>query len=361
MKAPFPWFGGKRRVAHLVWERFGDVRHYVEPFAGSLAVLLGRPHPPRVETVNDLDPYLANFWRAVRADPHGVAEHADWPISEADLHARHQWLVEQADFRESILADPHYYDVLVAGWWVWGLSVWIGGEWCSERWWHDASPARQKPKLSGNGAQGVVAQSLPRKRPQLGSQRGVTRVHLKRPELHRARGVQTWKRKPSLQGGQKGVVRFGGGVTQQMQQICQRLRGVRVCCGSWERVCTPAVIYTDSPRRSGIFLDPPYSSESGRSARQLYGCDSTSLARDVAQWARSMGDDPRLRIGLCGLEGEHEMPGWTEMPWTRPPGYGNVGDGVGATNARREVVWFSPHCRPPSRQATLWDLEGVGG
>ena len=21
LKAPFPWFGGKRRVAHLVWER----------------------------------------------------------------------------------------------------------------------------------------------------------------------------------------------------------------------------------------------------------------------------------------------------------------------------------------------------
>ena len=43
IKAPFPWFGGKSRVAPLVWERFGDVRNYVEPFMGSLAVLLGRP------------------------------------------------------------------------------------------------------------------------------------------------------------------------------------------------------------------------------------------------------------------------------------------------------------------------------
>ena len=41
--APFPYFGGKSRIAHLVWERFGDVPNYVEPFAGSLAVLLGRP------------------------------------------------------------------------------------------------------------------------------------------------------------------------------------------------------------------------------------------------------------------------------------------------------------------------------
>ncbi|KKM69533.1 hypothetical protein LCGC14_1449830, partial [marine sediment metagenome] len=43
LKAPFPWFGGKRRVADKVWERFGDVPNYVEPFAGSLAVLLERP------------------------------------------------------------------------------------------------------------------------------------------------------------------------------------------------------------------------------------------------------------------------------------------------------------------------------
>lgn len=35
LRAPFPWFGGKRRVASLVWERFGNVPNYVEPFAGS--------------------------------------------------------------------------------------------------------------------------------------------------------------------------------------------------------------------------------------------------------------------------------------------------------------------------------------
>ena len=68
MKAPFVWFGGKRRVAPQVWEALGDVDNYVEPFAGSLAVLLGRPHDlsdgqRRAETVNDADGMLANFWR----------------------------------------------------------------------------------------------------------------------------------------------------------------------------------------------------------------------------------------------------------------------------------------------------------
>src|SRR3990167_8333455 len=57
---PFPWFGGKRRVAGAVWAALGDVRHYVEPFAGSLAVMLGRTaaHQGRCATVNDLDAYV---------------------------------------------------------------------------------------------------------------------------------------------------------------------------------------------------------------------------------------------------------------------------------------------------------------
>lgn len=57
LRAPFPYFGGKSRVAAECWRRFGDVRNYIEPFMGSAAMLLGRPHWPwkgnRIETVND--------------------------------------------------------------------------------------------------------------------------------------------------------------------------------------------------------------------------------------------------------------------------------------------------------------------
>ena len=55
LRAPFPWFGGKSRAADVVWRAFGNVPNYVEPFAGSLAVLLARPHAPKVETANLLD------------------------------------------------------------------------------------------------------------------------------------------------------------------------------------------------------------------------------------------------------------------------------------------------------------------
>ena len=131
--APFPYFGGKRRVAAEVWRRFGSVRSYVEPFFGSGAVLLARPQPfSGVETVNDLDGLLCNFWRATKADPAAVAEAADWPVSECDLTARHLWLVERrASITERLCADPEWFDAQAAGWWVWGACAWIGSGWCS--------------------------------------------------------------------------------------------------------------------------------------------------------------------------------------------------------------------------------------
>ena len=85
MKAPFPFFGGKRRAAPDVWAALGDVDNYCEPFAGSLAVLLERPgwhQQPHVETVNDVDCYLSNFWRAVSAAPEEVARWCDSPVNE---------------------------------------------------------------------------------------------------------------------------------------------------------------------------------------------------------------------------------------------------------------------------------------
>jgi site-specific DNA-adenine methylase len=119
LKAPFPWFGGKSRAASLIWDALGDVTNYIEPFAGSLATLLRRPHAPHIETVNDLDCYVANFWRAASHDAEAVARFADYPVNEADLHARHTWLVNQHEWRERMLTDPDYYDAKVAGWWCW--------------------------------------------------------------------------------------------------------------------------------------------------------------------------------------------------------------------------------------------------
>lgn len=55
-RSPYPYFGGKSKVAARVWERLGNPANYVEPFFGSGAVLLARPDPEwrgAVETVSD--------------------------------------------------------------------------------------------------------------------------------------------------------------------------------------------------------------------------------------------------------------------------------------------------------------------
>jgi DNA adenine methylase len=68
MKPPFAYYGGKTTLAERIVALLPDHRHYVEPFAGSLAVLLAKP-PALFETVNDLDHRLMTFWRVLRERP----------------------------------------------------------------------------------------------------------------------------------------------------------------------------------------------------------------------------------------------------------------------------------------------------
>jgi DNA adenine methylase len=64
----FGWYGGK--FSHLEWllPLLPETPYYCEPFAGSGAVLLNRP-PSGVETYNDLDGEVVNFFRVLRDQP----------------------------------------------------------------------------------------------------------------------------------------------------------------------------------------------------------------------------------------------------------------------------------------------------
>lgn len=72
MKPPFAYFGGKTTLAPRIAAALPPHEHYVEPFAGSLAVLLAKPRS-RMETVNDLDRDLVTFWRVLREQPRELA------------------------------------------------------------------------------------------------------------------------------------------------------------------------------------------------------------------------------------------------------------------------------------------------
>lgn len=52
LQAPFPYFGGKRAAAEIVWPRLGRPTQYIEPFCGSVAMLLAAPSAS-LEVVND--------------------------------------------------------------------------------------------------------------------------------------------------------------------------------------------------------------------------------------------------------------------------------------------------------------------
>ncbi len=299
LTAPFPYFGGKRLVADDVWARFGDVDSYNEPFAGSLAVLLGRPHAPRVETVNDRDCYIANFFRAVQRDPDQVAHYADHPVNEADLHAFHVWLVSTARARaERVKTDAEYCDVEIAGRWVWGQCLWIGSRWCAT----DAPP---RPRRWQGGGQG-----------------GGSGVHA-----------------PCMR---------DGGLYAYMRALAVRLRYVRVCCGDWQRVLTPSL--TTYMGTTAVFLDPPYDQD----ARAICYAEDHDVSEAVKAWALAHGDNPKLRIAYCGYEtGVSFPPSWACVPWKAHGGYSRTARGV--ANRDRERIWYSPHCLTP--QPTLWEFD----
>lgn len=69
----FGWYGGK--FSHLDWllPLLPKTTHYCEPFGGSAAVLLNR-EPSPVETYNDLDGDVVNFFRVLRDDHEALIE-----------------------------------------------------------------------------------------------------------------------------------------------------------------------------------------------------------------------------------------------------------------------------------------------
>jgi len=313
----FPYFGGKARVAEEVWRRFGVVDGYVEPFAGSLAMAMRNPRPEALksENLNDLNGLICNFWRSVAQEPQATASYADWPVSHLDLTARQSWLRERAPrLVERLRDDANFCDPEMAGWWVWGISQWIGSGWC-------AGSNRQRPHLSRHGM-------------------GVHSLGQRPHVSDHGMGVHSLGQRPHVSN--HGM----GGVYDLYTRIAARLRFARITCCDWKSLRSGL---HSGCSRWGVFLDPPYTKESGRDP-SLYtpaGGDSghLSLGHEVAAWALEIGD--RHRVALCGIRGEYDIPPtWDVYAWkTRGYNYGG--------RNREEVIWFSPACER-STQAGLW-------
>lgn len=90
----FGWYGGK--FSHLQWllPLLPECHHYCEPFAGSAAVLLNRIPSP-IETYNDLDGEVVNFFRSLRDNKDKLIELIGLtPFS-------------REEFEQACVIDPH--------------------------------------------------------------------------------------------------------------------------------------------------------------------------------------------------------------------------------------------------------------
>jgi len=303
LTAPFPYFGGKSKIAGEVWIAFGEVKHYIEPFFGSGAVLLNRPnwHPKMVETVNDKDGFIANVWRSIKLSPGETAEYADNPVNHADLIARRKYLIaNESRLLENLCADPEWHDPKIAGYWIWSASCWIGS-----------------------------GLTCPNAIPHLTSYSGVNSAH--------------WDKRPGIAHSGRGVcAALSDDIRAWFDALSNRLRCVRVVCGDWSRVCGGN--WQTSFGVCGVFFDPPYGVAAGR-VNNLYRHDSLTVATDVQKWALSRGDNPRYRIVIAGYDGEHnelESRGWSVKSWSANGGYGNQSSKN--INRKKERLWISPHC-----------------
>lgn len=342
LQAPFPYFGGKSKVAAAVWERFGNPDNYVEPFGGSLAVLLARPHEHewwlKRETAGDYSGMVVNFYRAVSANPTEVAHHANWPVTEADLTSRHLFLVRyQNELAEKLVADPNFYDSQAAGWWVWGLSAWVGGDWMTGKGpWKPGDPEgpgvyRKMPMIAGSHGGKGIHKPLST----------LTALDSQHPDLHEFYGVA---------------------LSEKFHALADRLRRVRISCGDWARL-TGAASDPGPKKMSAIFLDPPYDLALRRA--DLYGAtDHTSNDQQVHEaarnWALAEGENPLRRIAYCSYSTAEEdalfaAAGWEPYRWSAQGGYGLQSDNAARSNKDKEVIWFSPHCLKPSSLTTAED------
>jgi site-specific DNA-adenine methylase len=132
--------------------------------------------------------------------------------------------------------------------------------------------------------------------------------------------------------------------------LSERVKRVRVCCGDWSRVCGPTP--TVKQGLTAVFLDPPYAVEDRADCYDTQEDRTVSAA--VREWCLGWGDDKRIRIALCGYEGEHDMPGtWECFEWKARGGYGSQAEN-GNENSKRERIWFSPSCLKVPKQGRLF-------
>jgi len=293
MRQLFPYIGGKYSVAPEINRRFGNIDTRIDAFTGSSSWILASP-PVRYEIVNDLDGYVVNYLRAVKYAPEELARHLDFPRAELELIAYHHYTRDRLpELVARLGGDPDYYDPVLAARWAYVMAHSLMHEY----------------KRAGSW---LVRDGRLRYERGTGRIRGsMTSRHLLLTRLLKERRV-----------------------FEYITSLNERLRCVQVWWNDFE------VVVEKADRSEfgvvGVLLDPPYP----RHLRDYdYNTDGADVWHRAARWAVANGDNPKLRIAVCGYgdaESDALFPQtWARFVWRRS-GIGRYKD--------RECIWFSPHC-----------------
>jgi site-specific DNA-adenine methylase len=294
MRQLFPYIGGKYSVAPEINRRFGNIDTRIDAFTGSSSWILASP-PVRYEIVNDLDGYVVNYLRAVKYAPDKVARHLDFPRAELELIAYHHYTRDRLpELVARLGGEPDYYEPILAARWAYVMAHSLMYEYKRAGGW-----SVRDGRLVYERGTGRIRGSM-------------TSRHLLLTRLLKERRV-----------------------FEYITSLSERLRCVQVWWNDFE------VVVEKADRSEfgvvGVLLDPPYP----RHLRDYdYDTDGADVWHRAARWAVSNGDNPRLRIAVCGYndaESDALFPsGWARFVWRR--------SGIGQ-NKDRECIWFSPHCK----------------
>ena len=261
IEPPVFYFGGKRDLAPTVWQRFGKSKVYIEPFTGMAASLLGRPietFPSGfIESVNDKNALIANFFRSAQCKPEEVVHHAVHPPIEIELLARWSSLLAARHQLSEKLLDPEYYDARAGGWWLYCFANFVRPREGA------AKPRKMKPSFRASGILSPNSQ-------------------------HRA-----WDYFVELQ---------------------QRMANVRIMCRDYQELLVDSEINEAKGNVASILVDPPYKANAEMYAKEFR---TTPFDYDaLLQRCIELGSRDNVRIALCGYSGDYDMPDdWTIERW----------------------------------------------
>lgn len=117
--------GNKSRVSPIIWKGLGDIKRFVDPFAGSGSIYITRP--PEVDkhlrwvVLGDASGYVSNYLRAIVSHEQYLYDFFSGYVHEERRHIAAREYVKKYDaelLHEKLLSHPNWCDPELAACWM---------------------------------------------------------------------------------------------------------------------------------------------------------------------------------------------------------------------------------------------------